>query len=317
MKKDDPRKHHFCPQFYLSNFTKTESSTGRLYVFDKTNYQSLLGKPKNVAHQRDFYKVKVKDGDDPFILEREFSKIEAGAKRAIDFIKTTNSIPEGEDGNYLLNFVGLLAVRTPSHRNNMDSFHQDILNRVLDITLQNKERWDGLVARVRSEGKELPETTYEKVKELFDKGEFIFQVDQSWLLYLMLTSATTIINLLGHRNWSLAVADEGHFVCSDNPVSLSWIKHVPGPYSPGFAMKNTQVTLPLTNKIALLGVLETGYGSLHHFEKDRVAALNNFTIKSAERFIYSIEDDFEWLQENLEIGQKDDFEQMLRKMRSK
>ena len=99
-----PRKHHYCPQSYLAGFTKSYSNTGRLFVFDKQDIKERIAKPKNEAHQRDFYRLNVMEGEDPFLLEGKFSEIEEGAKKAINEIKETKKFPCDVNFNYLINF---------------------------------------------------------------------------------------------------------------------------------------------------------------------------------------------------------------------
>ena len=60
-------------------------------------------------------------GRKPDWLEEEFSKLEFKACEAIRHVVQTRTFA-GEDKNYILNLMALLAVRSPEQRENMRDF---------------------------------------------------------------------------------------------------------------------------------------------------------------------------------------------------
>jgi hypothetical protein len=51
---NEPRKHHYLPQFYLAGFTKTDARDGRLWVFDKRKLKQWATSPADAAAIRDY-----------------------------------------------------------------------------------------------------------------------------------------------------------------------------------------------------------------------------------------------------------------------
>ena len=66
---------------------------------------------------------------------------------------------------------------------------------------------------------------------------------QNWHLEVMLHTAATILDLLPLRQWSLIAADEtaGVFICTENPVLLTWTEEMPTMFGPGFGVGSTDV----------------------------------------------------------------------------
>ncbi|MFQ5786633.1 MAG: DUF4238 domain-containing protein, partial [Thermodesulfobacteriota bacterium] len=48
---NNSRNHHYVSRFYLSGFTKSGESKGKIYVLDKTRKKSFETNPRNVASQ--------------------------------------------------------------------------------------------------------------------------------------------------------------------------------------------------------------------------------------------------------------------------
>jgi hypothetical protein len=72
----------------------------------------------------------------------------------------------------------------------------------------------------------------------------------------------------------------GEFVCSDNPVGLVWTDPEQPDCPPGFGVLGTDVTVPLTKSLALLGRFEPGPGDIVA-TTELVAAINSRTMMRA------------------------------------
>ncbi len=53
-----PRRHHYVPRVYHQNFSKKESNEWIITVLDKTKSEPYKTNIKNVAVEKDFYRVK-------------------------------------------------------------------------------------------------------------------------------------------------------------------------------------------------------------------------------------------------------------------
>jgi hypothetical protein len=121
----------------------------------------------------------------------------------------------------------------------------------------------------------------------------------------MMSTANTIVDLLYQRNWSVAFAEEGNFITSDDPVTLNWIDHMILP--PGFGVRNTEVVVPLAKNLVLLGAYEELPFVVGSFNAARVALVNSHTCRTAKRFAYGPSKEFLHLDENDQIVEDSNF----------
>lgn len=302
-----PRRHHYCPKFYLGNFTETNEQEGKLWVSDKTNPMIRFSKPVNEAHQRDFYYVELGNDEDPYFLEKEFSKIEGGAKTTIEYIIGHHALPAGEGFSYLMNLIGLQAVRTPGLRNTFGRFMENVARKVVSISTETRGRFELTKTRLNKSGYDVEGVTFEDLRSHLESEDFSLKIHQNHLLVLLLSSAGTITNLLHQRNWAVVVANTpGSFVTSDNPVGLMWIKPIGGFFSPGFGLPNTQVTFPISDTVGLIGTFEKCSAKVE-LNAEKLAAFNNNAISKATRFIYSKQPEFSWMCIEGKVRNRDDF----------
>ena len=283
-----PRAHHYCPEAYLAGFTETGTKDGILWAFDRFKKEVRKSKPRNEANQKDFYKLDVKEGADPFSAEKEFGRIESVAIKAIRHIHETLSFPLKEDLEYLVAFVGLLSVRTPGFRKQISEFNAELAKTYVGTALATEEKFKAAINRLKAEGQEVSgKVTFEDMQDFLKRGEYEVVTDKTELVLRALKSASTITDLLLKRDWCIVVADEGcDFVCSDNPVGIVWgDSKLNGRLSPGFGVSGTEVTVPLSKKIGLIGILETFSYRVAKLDKLGVASFNNCSVMRSKRYV--------------------------------
>jgi hypothetical protein len=267
-------------------------------VHDREKGQTRKSRPTAEAHARDFYRLDVKPGEDPFFLEKEFSSIEGGAAKAIRHISKFNSLPDKSGMEHLLGFVGLMAVRTPGFRDQTTHFSENLAKLILKTAYADESRFASITARMKRENPEfVSDVSYEEARRFIDEDRYSIEPSQNHSIGLMLDSASTITACLLRRNWMLVIAHGGEFVCSDNPVGLCWSKKMSESgafYSPGFGMNSTEVCFPLTKRFGLIGIFEELPMALGTFDRKGVASFNNQTLSRSSRFTYSATPDFIW-----------------------
>ena len=207
----------------------------------------------------------------------------------------------------LLCFVALLYSHNPQYRSNWTKSETEIFKRVLGLLVSDRERYESQMQKVFGEGAEMAE--YEAAKQFVEEEGFTIKYRHGrHLKYELETIREVILPLLGHRKWSLLIAEEGasDFVCSDRPVALVTIGDPPQnpdhPYhigGPGLAQTNTELSIPLNRNMALIGALK-GNSYATTVDDKIVAEINMRTIHFAARQIYCSNLDFKFL-ENGEI----------------
>ena len=122
----EPRKHHFVPQWYLRQF----GSKRQIAVFDKTTGQYATSRPKNIAYVEGLY-----DLDHPILartaVERLLSNIESRAAPAFRLLARQGvDALNDEQREDVAAFVAAQQLRVPSHGDALRRFVSSTLDRV-------------------------------------------------------------------------------------------------------------------------------------------------------------------------------------------
>ncbi len=279
----ESRNHHYIPQGYLRGFGWKRGKHHLVVVHDFQEKRTYETNTRNVCAERDFMRFEVQ-GRKPDWLEEEFSKLESKACEAIRNVVRTRTC-KGEDKNYILNLMALLAVRSPEQRENMRHFQARVATRIMDLVLEKKERWESENKRMQDATGKKHNVTYEEAKEFHERGEYKIEVAREHHIGTEIKLFETVLQLLGQRNWTLYVADGtyGEFITTDRPVVIAYIdpERVP-PYmrhSPGFALKNTEIYFPLMKHALLVGRWDGEEGTIDPIDQAFVGIMNNQMIQ--------------------------------------
>lgn len=299
VKKNPARHHHYLPQCYLRGFTKGGGKKSKLVVVEGPERKIFETTPRNVGGVRDFNTIKV-EGVEPDVLEGELAKFESKAAYSIKQIEENPQIFFDDNDHYenIINLIALIATRNPTTRSQFEKFHIDIIEKIQSMTYASKERYEASINKMKEDSYELDESlTYEDMKKFVESKQYKISIANEWHIGLELKMIGSLLPFLYGRNWRLFVAsaDTGVFVTCDYPVVLVWKEpdKIPPFYrnSPGFGMKNTEVTFPLTKKIALVGDFENEPGIFAPPEL-LIAAMNTKTIAYSRRQVYSPKKNF-------------------------
>lgn len=303
---NQPRKHHYVPQFYLAGFTKNDSATDRLYVFDKERRTSWPSTPKGSAHQRDFYAIDGEVDGDPMTIEKKFSKLEGQWNTALQQIINSETIPDDESFGDLMMFIAFMAVRVVRFRD-FQSDAVDRIHKALVHTQLSTETGRASFRKIIEEQKgPLSDEMFDKLVEFGQSDDYEVNYDQSHYVHEMLRMGIELAPALSLRNWRLwkAEDDSPDLICSRSPVAATWATAPPpgmSLFSPAFGTPNTIVSVPLNRRLALVGMLEVELPT-RQLDRDGVASVNSMTSMYASQF-YSSEPDFIWMMHDYSIGQ--------------
>lgn len=298
------RHHHWIPQCYLKRFTKGSSKKSQLYVTDFETGRVFSTVPRNVASGRDFNRVDI-DGISPDYVESGFAVFEAKVDKALERICRERNFADDEDRNLVLNLIALLALRNPGMRENVRYGHEQVMKRVMDLTLATKERYESSFAKAARAGalrsdEILP---YEQMRDFIDRGEYSISVSTTHHVGQELKLVDTVLPLLGQRQWLLvrALPGTGGFITSDHPVILQWADGPKrGLRGPGFAHKGTELLFTISHDLALVGTFE-GPDGVADVEEAQVALMNGIILGNWQRQIYAKDDRFRYRMDDGEI----------------
>lgn len=320
-----PRKHHYVPQFYLAGFSNTGTKDGQLYVLDKDQRKQWIRSVRDTAHKRDYHSVDL--GSDSMVVEKKLATIEGQQSIVLQKIIDEQLLPSPDSQEFadLMGFVAFTAVRVPFIRDRISDFIDNASKKQLFATFSTPEgrsafrkaladHLDEFPAAERSLAKKCVESDAEmdEMAKFARSGNFTVSLGQNWNVQTMLVNGDTIRPFLAQRNWALWVAadNEPDFVCSDCPVSLTWISDPGTLYPPGYGLANTVVSVPLNRRVALVGTFEPLPGQ-QTVGSETIAGVNTATVMYANQ-VFSPVQDFVWLMKDRTIGQVADLLAMLK-----
>lgn len=296
------RQHHYIPQCYLKGFTRGKAKKSKLTVIDIKQEKRFETIPRNVGGVRDFNRIEI-ENIDPNAVESALSEFESSAAAALKRLEETLDFT-GQTRVVILNLVALLAVRSPERREQIGGIEKEIMERVLETSLDSKERWEAKEAKKRQENPEYKTgITYEELKAFFDSKQYQIKLTTESHLRNEMHMIDVVLPLLNQRKWSLIQATEntGPFITSDNPVCLNWNNpsEVPPLYrsSPGFGMGDTQLYFPISKDLALVGEFDKEDSTLVA-TNNLVAILNTKMLHNTYKQVYSPKVGFTFISKN-------------------
>jgi hypothetical protein len=297
----EPRHQHYISECYLKGFAVLrKKDKHQLQVFDRVQQRHYPTAPRNVAGERDFNRLDEGQAEDPNAIEKAYAAFEGELAMAIKRSAEAGFFSSDEDRDLIINMIGLFALRNPRFREQVRSFHEDVLNKTMSLMLSTKERWEAQVERAAKAGYALKENNvgYEEMKDFFQRREYTIELNRGYHIGNELKLLDAILPHLAQRRWWFVRAQRtsGGFVTSDHPVALMWSDPTMrgGFYPPGFGLKGTQVTFPLTSRVAMIGAFEIKEQS-NDVPDGVVAQINGATIASSERQVYARDLHFHYL----------------------
>jgi hypothetical protein len=302
------RRHHFLPQFYLAAFTNHGTKDSLFWILDQDTSKQREDKPKNVAYRNNFYSVEIANSE-PDEFEKALGRFEALAAQIVKDVIQSHIMPKDEDYLILINFIALLACRVPSRREVFNGAMNDVMKMQTQMIFQYPERYDVYRKMLVESGYELNDTTtYEEMKAFVnDESRYTISFHNHTHIKNMMIALDTTIPLLLERCWSVLLADEqtGYFICSDSPLNLHWTKPMDSIWGPGFGSKGTDVTIPLSKNILLLGRFEEELPT-QYLSRESIAIMNSYTASDSQRYVYSSNKEFIWYTRSNTIGDMND-----------
>ena len=286
------RRHHYLPQVYLGAFTETGLKDGQFNVLDVESGRSFRTSPINVAVERDFNRVDI-EGHSPDAIEQALASFEAQAVTAIRKVIETEEFPNDDEWNWILNLLGLIAVRNPQLRKSFNHSHEQVIHCIGDLLVSDKTIWDRHVKKARESGENINDNvSFEDVKQFVEERKYQIEFSPEGNLRVEFNAFDKLLPILGQRTWSVLVAphDGPEFICSDHPVTLVWKGGRSGPV--GHGLRGTEVFFPLGRRVGFYGVFETPLKPVVKCKPGNVATMNRRVTWNSERHVYSPLDSF-------------------------
>jgi hypothetical protein len=225
-----PKNQHIIPQCYLKQFVDPNTPSDQepyVWIFDRGKKKGKKKAPKNILSEKDFYTLKIKDGEKDYSIEESFAQLESEYSSVFEK-KIKRKIPLGNyDHAVLCAFVAAMLQRTVKQKENIEGFIDELIKVTEDV-----EKAHGLKPKKSSE--------LRKEKEDAHKLSIIQTIPD-------------IARILQKMNLAFFCANKrDSFITSDAPCflfneKLQWQRF----YGPGLGQKHVEVRMPLSPEISV------------------------------------------------------------------
>src|SRR5258708_3238109 len=167
--------------------------------------------------------------------------------------------------------------------------------------LKSQEAFDASVQEAKRQGAVPADynVTYDEMKAAFEGGGFRLVLKNTALVSLELQLLDHIMPLLFRRGWHLLRAPEGSggFITSDRPFFLMWSDPAmrTGPLPPGLALKGTDIYVPISPHLAVVGAFDVA-NTIEDVDEARVGVANSTMTAGADRQVYARDHEFSYTQ---------------------
>ncbi len=278
-KAKDPRKHHYVPVFYQSNFT---NEGGLLWVYDRCLHTYKELHPRVVCFEKDLYTVKPENKPPDMQVERKILAVvdSLGSRGIRDFqIGKPNSEAEQE----VAFFMAFQWNRVPTHSRDIRATYAKLIEELSRIMFANVDRARVFMERYARDAGQTLNVTPESMVEAVCGKQFEIVATETAFLTTMMEQAMNLTKVLLQLDWEVLVAsEETGFVICDCPVVVVPPK---GGDEVGFLVPGSAKYFPLTRHLCLrLG--EPGRTRGHRrIDKEAVRTVNLNIAANSERFI--------------------------------
>ncbi|MCG2688699.1 DUF4238 domain-containing protein [Candidatus Parcubacteria bacterium] len=286
---NEPKRHHFVPRFYLSNFA---DGKGMIWVFDRKTKEYHQQNIRDTAVQRHYYRVKLKTGEYSTEVEKLLSAVEAKACLAMNKLTKNEHLSEEERSNIAI-FMGFQKTRVPDFEKStneaQEKLFKEISKRSFCSVEATKDILEGL-NKNETEGKE-KSVTPEEMHKFIQEEEYTIKFPRERTIKTMLKIAVHLAEYFVEMDWLIVCAPKKTtFITTDNPFTL-----FPPPDhnsnsfwgGVGIITKGAKKAFPISPNTSLfIGDMGNQFTQTT-ISCDKARAINIFYARTSDRFMYS------------------------------
>lgn len=285
------QRHHFIPRFYLEGFVDPHNKP-YVWTYEKGNIDIIKASPADIAVQKHYYSFTTEEGSkDSESFEDLFATIESNVAPLVSKLEQQKGL--GEDEKKLFSyFLAFMMTRVPNFRNDIEESNSDVVKRIAMWMAGDSKCFEAMIENYEKDtGEDIGIPINELREFVLDDSRYSIKTNPEFSLFIILELSKSFARVFYKMNWLFLMAtDENKFLTSDNPLYYFDPTYDPkSPFGVGLINKNIQVTIPISNRLAILA----GW----NFKKDNyfkangllVRGINKRTIISALRYVYASE----------------------------
>lgn len=220
MPRNEPKRHHYVPQFYQQGFADEEN---RLWVYDRRARRYFQAHPNTVCCERELYTVDPEGTRNRQIESVLLSKIDGLGAAAIRLAEERGQLDDPWK-EYLSIFMAQQVTRTPVFREVVSRNVQAVGERIMTLSFadvdrarQSLEDYERLTGNRISIG-----ITSESMVNSVKSGQFSVRATERPFLEYMITLGERLATWFTALEWEVVRAPEGTgFIICDYPFVVA------------------------------------------------------------------------------------------------
>ncbi len=276
---NEPKRHHYLPQFYLRNFCNDKL----LSVFDKKKNEYRKQNPKDTAVERYYYSLKDDNGNMDHRIEKLFSQIETNSQQIIDRIINNENITEQEKAD-LSHFIALMMVRVPNLEKLTNTGSNTVINDIANTVFLDKKTAKKAIYKRECVIAVTHAASAEELVKFHKNGNYDIKINRNVVLSCMLQLAQNTWNDFNQMHWDVVhTKDNKSFITTDNPIVIM----PPNKDTPrGLCVKGSLIIFPLSQSTCLV-MSYGGNNNITHSDVETpfIRGVNLFLSSESDRLI--------------------------------
>jgi len=277
--KNNPKRHHYLPKFYLNNFCRSRF----LWVFDRQKNEYRQQTPVNTAVKRRYYAITDSKGIHHNDIENVLSKIEGESKNILEKVEQYCLITL-EEKTILSVFVALLYTRVPGFEQLVDDQTEKIIKHLGKFSVPNIEIAKEVIKKFAKKD-EQEKISPKELLAFVQNENYDVKFSRSHSLRIMYTLTRQLPLYLVQMDWQFwHVPQKGSFVTSDNPFILTPPEKYRGPF--GLITKGAKKVCPLSQNVCLV-MCDYGERIIHmNITRKQARCINSLIAMHSDRFLF-------------------------------
>ena len=283
----EPKHQHTVPKFYLEGFT---DDNGVIWVYDLMNQSLRPQTPKNTAVRTKYYTGTDEQGRSILEFDDLLSTIEGQTKPIIDKLANREELTD-EEYTIFSYFLGYMMVRVPVWKGKMEAMFIEETKKVLALMYGTLDASEKTLKMHESATKTKSKIDAKTMHEFYKSGEWELKPSKNFTLGTMADVGRSLAQPFYNLEWKiLHAAKKGHFLTSDNPLSILSSHDFDSDARPQGGILEPQVYkfMPLNKKACLHIGYEQNFSISHEIISRKLMRIVNSTVvQNSERFLYS------------------------------
>lgn len=282
------KRHHFVPQFYLSNFAGED---GQVWTYDMESASVRSSTVENTAYEKYLYSVTLEDGKRTDDLENLISDIESKAAPVVSKVIGGEELTGDERASFA-SFMGISYVRTDAFRH---LYAQLAMNKLQIENLalaKNDEAFKARIKKYQEDCGPLSEEDIEILRQgMLNPRDAKLLVDKEWTLRA-LGFHDHVVPIFLKMSWTVFRASEpNYFIASDNPLIFAVPEQHRHPiYGGGLTDPKVELSFPLSSTTCLYATWDLDAPAAREISADVVKYANRVRATFARRFLFAREE---------------------------